>query len=58
MPSPMRRPRFPAVPGRGKVVLTVTQRQGGRDAVAISAGFSYAANAAVAVQVDQANFDF
>jgi hypothetical protein len=48
----------PAVPGRDKVVLTVTQRQSGRDAVAISAGFSYAANAAVAVQVDQATLDF
>ena len=48
----------PAVQGRGKVVLTVTQRQSGRDAVAISAGFSYAANAVVAVQVDQAPLDF
>ena len=43
----------PAVPGRGDVVLTVTERTGGRDAVAISAGFAYAANAAVAVNVDQ-----
>jgi hypothetical protein len=48
----------PAVPGRGKVVLTVTQRQSGRDAVAISAGFTYAPNAAVAVQADQASLDF
>jgi len=48
----------PAVPGRDKVVLTVTQRQSGRDAVAISAGFTYATNAAVAVQIDQAAFDF
>jgi hypothetical protein len=47
----------PAVPGRGKVVLTVTERQSGRDAVAISAGFSYAANASVGVQVDQAAVD-
>ena len=47
----------PALPGRGKVVLTVTQRQSGRDAVAISAGFSYAANAAVGVLVDQAALD-
>src|SRR5690349_3909346 len=31
----------PAVPGRGDVVLTVTQRPGGRDSVAISAGFPY-----------------
>jgi hypothetical protein len=48
----------PAMPGRDKVVLTVTQRQSGRDAVAISAGFSYAPNASVAVQVDQATLDF
>ncbi len=48
----------PAVAGRDKVVLTVTQRQSGRDAVAISAGFSYAANAAVAVLVDQTTLDF
>jgi len=48
----------PAVAGRDKVLLTVTQRQSGRDAVAISAGFTYAANAAVAVQVDQTTLDF
>jgi hypothetical protein len=46
-------------PGRtDAVLLTVTQRQGGRDAVSISAGFEYAANAAVAVQADGAAFDF
>ena len=44
----------PPLPGRGDVVLTVTERQSGRDAVAISAGFTYAANAAVPVQVNQA----
>ena len=44
----------PSMPGRGDVVLTVTQRPGGaRDAVAISAGFPYVANAQVPVQVDQ-----
>jgi hypothetical protein len=48
----------PAVPGRGDVVLTVAQRPGGRDAVAISAGFAYPANASVQVQVDQTNLDF
>ena len=42
----------PALSGRGDVVLTVTERTGGRDAVAISAGFTYAANAAVAVAID------
>jgi hypothetical protein len=36
------------------VVLTVTQRPGApRDAVAISAGFAYVANAEVPVQIDQ-----
>ncbi len=48
----------PAIAGRGEVVLTVTQRPSGRDAVAISAGFAYPANAAVAVQVDQTALDF
>ncbi len=43
----------PPLPGRGDVVLTVTQRPGGaRDAVAISAGFAYAANAEVTLQVE------
>ena len=40
------------------MVLTVTQRPSGRDAVAISAGFAYAANAAVTVQVDQTALEF
>jgi hypothetical protein len=48
----------PALPGRGAVVLTVTQRSSGRDAVAIEAGFAYAANATVTLQVDQAGLDF
>ncbi len=48
----------PAVPGRGQVILTVTQRPTGRDTVAIEAGFAYAANATVTVQVDQAGFEF
>ena len=49
----------PALPGRGDVVLTVTQRPGGiRDAVAISAGFAYAANAEVGVQVDGVTLPF
>jgi len=42
----------PAVSGRGDVVLTVTERPSGRDAVAISAGFAYAPNAAATVVVD------
>ncbi len=43
----------PALSGRGDVVLTVTERSGGRDAVALSAGFAYAANANVSVGIDQ-----
>ena len=48
----------PALPGRGDVVLTVTQRRTARDTVAISAGFAYPAKASVAVQVDQTALDF
>jgi hypothetical protein len=49
----------PPLPGRGDVVLTVTQRPGGaRDAVAISAGFAYAANAEVGLQVDGTTLPF
>ena len=48
----------PALPGRGEVVLTVTQRPTGRDWVAISAGFTYPKDAAVTVQVDTAGLDF
>ena len=48
----------PALPGRGPVVLTVTERPSGRDAVAIEAGFAYAANATVTLQVDQKGLDF
>jgi hypothetical protein len=48
----------PTLPGRGPVVLTVTERLSGRDAVAIEAGFSYAPNAAVTLQVDQAGLEF
>ena len=45
----------PAVPGRAEVVLTVTERPGGRDAVALSAGFPFAPGAEVTMQVDQAS---
>jgi hypothetical protein len=48
----------PAVPGRGPVVLTVTERPSGRDSVAIEAGFSYAPNTTVTVQVDQTGLEF
>ena len=48
----------PALPGRGDVVLTVTHRASGRDAVAISAGYAYPAGAEVEVQVDPAELQF
>ena len=44
----------PKIPGRGEAILTVTQRVSMRDAVSISAGFEYAANAAVEVLADKA----
>src|SRR5882757_1922049 len=43
----------PAMTGRTDVILTVTERPPtGRDAVAITAGFTYAPSAAVAVQAE------
>lgn len=48
----------PATPGRGEVVLTVTQRPSLRDAVAISAGFAFAANAEVKVEAGATTFEF
>lgn len=50
----------PALPNRGEVLLTVTERPSpsGRDAAAISAGFTYPKGAAVTVQVDTAGLDF
>lgn len=48
----------PKLPGRGEVILSVTERPTGRDAVALSAGFAFAANAEVTVQVDQTALNF
>ena len=48
----------PAVPDRGQVLLTVTERPGSRDSVAMEAGFTYAANATVTVDVDKTALDF
>lgn len=49
----------PPTAGRGDVTLTVTERPGAaRDAVAISAGFVFAANASVAVQADMTAMEF
>ena len=49
---------IPALAGRGKVFLTVTQRASQRDVVAIDAGFAFPANATVNVQADQSGLDF
>jgi hypothetical protein len=48
----------PTLPGRGGVVLTVTQRPSGRDSVAMEAGFNFAPDASVTVQADQTGLDF
>jgi Invasion associated locus B (IalB) protein len=49
----------PRMPGRGDVVLTVTERPSGRDAVAItSTGFTYRKDAVVTMQVETASLDF
>lgn len=48
----------PAIPGRGEAILTVTQRSTGRDAMALTAGFEYAANATAEIQVDAAKIEF
>jgi Invasion associated locus B (IalB) protein len=48
----------PDLPGRGDVVLTVTQRPTGRDWVAITAGFTYPKDAAVTMQVGATGLDF
>jgi invasion protein IalB len=48
----------PKQSGRGKPVLTVTQRPSGRDAVAFSAGFAFASNAETNLQVEQTSLPF
>lgn len=45
-------------PNRQGVLLTVTHRPGGRDAVAISAGYAYPRNAEVTVAIGQTNLPF
>src|SRR6185312_173972 len=47
----------PKLPGRGDVILTVTERSGGRDTVAVSAGYAYPANADVKMRVDRGEID-
>ncbi|MBV9748410.1 MAG: hypothetical protein JO157_06335 [Acetobacteraceae bacterium] len=48
----------PAMPGRDDVVLTVTERPGSRDAVAISAGYAYPKDASVEAQVEGTKLPF
>lgn len=48
----------PAVPGRGDVVLTVTERSGSRDAVALSGGYPYPKGASAEVQVEGTRLPF
>ena len=45
-------------PNRQGVVLTVTHRPGGRDAVALTAGYAYPRNAEVTMAVGQTNLPF
>jgi hypothetical protein len=49
---------IPTLAGRGQVILTVTQRVSGRDALAMEAGFPFAPNATVTVQADQTGLEF
>jgi hypothetical protein len=48
----------PALPKRGQVMLTVTERQGARDEVTISAGYDYPKDAAVTLTVGPHHIDF
>jgi hypothetical protein len=48
----------PKIPGRGDVVMTVTQRPNLRDSVAISEGFTFGQGIDVTVQADQAALAF
>lgn len=48
----------PALPNRGPVILTVTERATGRDAVAVTAGYVFPKGAAPTMQVGTAGLDF
>jgi hypothetical protein len=48
----------PVIAGRDPVLLTVTERPGGRDAVAISTGSDFVKDAAVSMQVATTGLDF
>ena len=48
----------PAIPGHDNIVLTVSERPTGRDAVAINGGMAFPGGTEVTVQVDQAALSF
>jgi hypothetical protein len=48
----------PTLPNRGQVILTVTERAAGRDAVAVTAGYAFPKGAAPTMQVGTAGLDF
>lgn len=48
----------PSLRGRGDVVLTVTERASGRDAVALTAGFAYAPNAEMELSAEGVTLPF
>jgi hypothetical protein len=48
----------PALPSRGPVILTVTERSGSRDEVAITAGYTFPKGASVTLQVLATGLDF
>jgi len=48
----------PALPNRGQVIMTVTERPTGRDAVAVTAGYIFSKGAAPTMQVGTTGFDF
>jgi hypothetical protein len=48
----------PALPNRGAVMLTVTQRKTGHDEVTLSAGYTYPAKPQVTLAVGSSNINF
>jgi len=48
----------PVIPGRGEVLLSVTERPGVRDEAALTAGFPYAKGATVTVDVGSTRLSF
>ncbi len=48
----------PALPGRGTVMLTVTERAGAHDEVTLSAGYTYPRKAVVTLAVNSGTIDF